>query len=658
MLGRKIMSNSYGADELKTLKGLLPVRERPGMYIGTTDIRGLHHLIWEIIDNSIDEASAGYANLIKVELLSEDRVRVTDNGRGIPVDFNEREGIRGIDMVFGRLHSGGKFDNTNYKASSGLHGVGASVVNALSEYLKCTVNRQGKSYQMLYELGNNKEKLENPVGIFSELGDTKEQGTIVEFKPDPTVFPELVFDLEVVKNRLKQLAYLNPGVTLVIRDCRVPEPLEFKYKTEGGIVEYVKDLNLNKKDPIGNIIYLNKDCAIANKLLNNEMVNINVQVALQYCKGSVTSDSIYTFANGVNTIEGGTHLEGFSQRLTFILNELAAEKKVFKKEEKFSGDDVRIGLTAVIYVKHPNPQFEGQTKSKLGSADARTAVSQTMTEDLKRYLLEYPEDLKLILEKCVHSFKTRKNIEAYKETQRNNPLDGLNIASKLADCRSKDANISELYIVEGDSAGGSAKQGRDSFFQAILPLRGKILNVERVDKDKAYENNEINSLIRAIGTGLNEDFNIEKARYHKVVIMTDADIDGAHIRTLLLTFFFRYLRGLIDAGYIYFAQPPLYKVQLGRNIKYAYSDEELETIKSEMNGKPSIQRYKGLGEMDAEQLWETTMDPKGRTLLRATLVDAEKADETFSMLMGEDVPPRREFITENAKYVTNLDNIG
>jgi DNA gyrase subunit B len=575
----------------------------------------------------------------------------------MPVDINHKSNRTGIDMIFSILHAGGKFDGSNYKASSGLHGVGASVVNALSEYLVARVKRNNKLYQVRYEIGLHPETAVEPHAELQIIGDAQGTGTVVEFKPDASIFLEGVeFDYDIVRNRLKQLSYLNPNIRLNLIDSRLSHPRSESFCTEGGIAEYIKDLNANK-NPIGKILYFNYDYIQPKKegYIEKEYT-INVQVALQY-NDSSNEPFILSFANGVNTVDGGHHVYGFESQLTRIINIYTdehnlREKNKLKKDDRFEGADVKEGLVAIVYVKHPDPQFEGQTKAKLGSADARTAVSGAMTQEFTRFLDNNPQDANLIVNKCIQALRRRRMVS---KINLSDPLDNLGFASKLADCRSKDPSQSELYIVEGDSAGGSAKQGRDSRYQAILPLRGKVLNVEKVDWGRALKNNEINSLMTAIGTGVSDKFDINKARYHKIVIMTDADVDGAHIRILLLTFFFRKLIGLIEHGYIYFAQPPLYKVQQGKQIRYAYQEEQLEQYKKELGGKPQIQRYKGLGEMDASQLWDTTMDPKTRTLLQVTMEDAVLADDIFTKLMGEDVPPRKDFIVENAKYVHDLD---
>ena len=632
------MEEHYGASNIQVLEGLEAVRKRPGMYIGTTGPRGLHHLVWEIVDNGIDEALAGYANEINVEILKGEIIRVTDNGRGIPVDIHPKTGKSALETVFTVLHAGGKFDGKSYKVSGGLHGVGASVVNALSEWLDVTVYKDGKQYHQLYHRGHPDKDIEC-------LGDTDKTGTVVTFKADDLIFTDddaKVYDYETLRTRCQQLAFLNKGIRITITDHRTENGPHNEYHYEGGIIEYVRFLNSNKEKLHEDIIYV-----------DDTVDNITVEVAMQY--NSSYTQNIYSFTNNIHTHEGGTHEEGFRLTLTRVLNKYATDNKFFKKDESFTGDDVREGLTAIISVKHPNPQFEGQTKTKLGNSEVRAITSQIVGAALDKFLLEHPNDAKIIIEKAQLASRARIAAKKAREATRKTPLNSLDFASKLADCRCKDPERAELYLVEGDSAGGSAKQGRESEFQAILPLRGKVLNVEKARLDRALSNNEILSMIQGIGTGIGEEFDITKARYHKIVIMTDADVDGAHIRILLLTFFYRYMRGLVEAGYVYSACPPLYRIQAGKKIDYAYSDEELEVLKKVYPPKAPIQRYKGLGEMDPEQLWETTMDPEQRTLLRVTLSDAMEADQIFSMLMGDEVDPRREFIQENAKYVNNLD---
>lgn len=627
----------YGAENIKILEGLEAVRKRPGMYIGSTGPRGLHHLVWEIVDNSIDEAMAGHATTILVELEPGDIVRVEDDGRGIPTGIHPKSGKAAVETILTTLHAGGKFDSDSYKVSGGLHGVGASVCNALSDWLEVTVYQNGNIYQQEYKQGA-------PLYDLKIVGESKKTGTTMRFHADKEIFTEtIVYDYETIRARLQQIAYLNRGISITIRDVRGKEPTENTYKYDGGISEYVEFLNSGKELIHKEIISFEA-----------EMEGIIAEVAMQYNTGYNTS--LYSFANNINTHEGGTHEEGYRSTLTRLLNNYGRDKNIFKKDEALTGEDTREGLTAIISVKHPDPQFEGQTKTKLGNSEVRRIVAQITSDGLERFMNENPASAKTIIEKALLASRARLAAKKAREaTRRKNPLDSLGFASKLADCRTKDPAASEIYIVEGNSAGGSAKQGRDSEFQAILPLRGKVLNVEKTRLDKILANKEIISMIQAFGTGIGDEFEIGKARYHKVIIMTDADVDGAHIRTLLLTFFYRYMKELVDSGYIYIAQPPLYKVQFGKKILYAYSDQELQGYIATNDSKPTIQRYKGLGEMNAEQLWETTMDPEARTLLRVTLEDAIEADKVFSMLMGDEVDPRRDFIETNAKYATNVD---
>lgn len=630
----------YGSSNIQILEGLEAVRKRPGMYIGSTGPRGLHHLVWEIVDNSIDEALAGYCTHIEVEILPNNLVRVTDNGRGIPVDTIAKTGESAVEAVFTILHAGGKFDGSSYKVSGGLHGVGASVVNALSEFLEVVIKRDGHIYRQEYQRGHRIHKIET-------IGDSEETGTQVTFKPDIEIFKEgVVYDYETLRVRLQQCAFLNKGLKISLTDQRNPEQIRsVHYCYEGGIKEYVSYLNKSKAPIHSTIIYV-----------SGKDENIEVEMALQYTEDY--NSNIYSFINNIYTPEGGTHEEGFRTSLTRILNSYGKQANLFRKDESFSGEDVREGLTAIISCRHPDPQFEGQTKAKLGNTEVRRITSQILLDGMDVFLKENPNVAKQIIEKAVIASRARIAAKKAREaTRRKSPLESLGFASKLADCRSKDPALSEIYIVEGDSAGGSAKQGRDSEFQAILPLRGKVLNVEKARLDKVLGNKEIISMIQAFGTGIGDDFNIVQARYHKVVIMTDADVDGAHIRTLLLTFFYRFMKPLVEQGYIYIAQPPLFKIVYGKRVEYAYTDEELQKILETFpkSAKPTLQRYKGLGEMNPEQLWETTMDPKARTLLQVGLDDAIEADTIFSMLMGDDVEPRREFIEENAVYVENLD---
>ncbi len=631
-------NNNYDSSNIQILEGLEAVKKRPGMYIGSTGPRGLHHLVWEIVDNSIDEALAGEATKISVEILEDNVIKVEDDGRGIPVDIHPKTGQPAVETILTTLHAGGKFDNNSYKVSGGLHGVGASVVNALSKWMEVEIHKDGRWYTQRFEKGFKKTELK-------DQGPTNKSGTIIWFKADPEVFKETTqYDYETLRNRIQQLAFLNKGIEISIADLRKKnEPIHNTYRYDGGIVEYVHHLNRAHEVLHEKVIYC-----------EGEVDNIVVEIAMQY--NNAYQSNIFSFTNNINNVEGGTHEEGFRASLTRTLNNYGKNNNLFKKDEILVGEDAREGLTCIISVKHPDPQFEGQTKSKLGSTEVRKIVSNILTEDLGRFLLENPNDAKIIIEKALMASRARLAAKKAREaTRRKSPLDGLGFASKLADCRSKDPTKSEIYIVEGDSAGGSAKQGRDSEFQAILPLRGKVINVEKARLDKVLSNKEILSMIQAFGTGIGEEFNVDNSRYHKIIIMTDADVDGAHIRTLLLTFFFRQMKPLIEKGYIYIALPPLYKIQQGKKIAYVYSDEELQEKLQELGPRASVQRYKGLGEMNAEQLWETTMNPNKRTLLQVTMEDALEANEVFSMLMSDEVAPRREFIEKNAVYVQNLD---
>ncbi|MBS2967216.1 DNA topoisomerase (ATP-hydrolyzing) subunit B [Metabacillus sp. KIGAM252] len=636
---KQMEEQAYDENQIQVLEGLEAVRKRPGMYIGSTSARGLHHLVWEIVDNSIDEALAGYCDEINVIIEEDNSITVTDNGRGIPVGIHEKMGRPAVEVIMTVLHAGGKFGGGGYKVSGGLHGVGASVVNALSTLLEVKVHRDGKIHYQRFERGV-------PQGDLEIIGETEKTGTIIHFVPDTEIFTETIeYDYDTLANRLRELAFLNRGINIVIEDKR-ENKRKNAYHYEGGIKSYVEHLNRTKEVIHEEPVYL-----------EGEKDGITIEIALQYNEGYTSS--IYSFANNIHTYEGGTHEAGFKTALTRVINEYARKQNVFKDNDaNLSGEDVREGITAIVSIKHPDPQFEGQTKTKLGNSEARTVTDSLFDQGFETFLLENPQVAKKIVEKGLMAARARMAAKKARElTRRKSALEISNLPGKLADCSSKDPSISELYVVEGDSAGGSAKQGRSRHFQAILPLRGKIINVEKARLDKILSNNEIRTIITALGTGIGEDFDIAKARYHKIVIMTDADVDGAHIRTLLLTFFYRYMREIIECGYIYIAQPPLYKIQQGKRIEYAYNDRELERILGELpqNPKPGIQRYKGLGEMNPEQLWETTMDPDTRTLLQVNLQDAIEADETFDILMGDKVEPRRNFIEENARYVKNLD---
>ncbi len=634
-----IQNGSYDENQIQILEGLEAVRKRPGMYIGSTSSRGLHHLVWEIVDNSIDEALAGFCNEINVVINPDNSITVKDNGRGIPVGIHEKVGRPAVEVIMTTLHAGGKFGGGGYKVSGGLHGVGASVVNALSTELTVQVEREGKIHVQKFERGV-------PKGELQIIGESDRTGTTITFKPDGEIFTEtLVYDYDILAVRLRELAFLNRGIKITIRDDR-EEGKSNEYHYEGGIKSYVEHLNRAREVLHEEPIYV-----------EGERDGISIEVALQYNDGFASN--IYSFANNIHTYEGGTHESGFKTALTRVINDYARKSGIFKEnDQNLTGEDVREGLTAIISIKHPDPQFEGQTKTKLGNSEARAITDNLFSEKMEKFMLENPSVARKIVEKGLMAARARAAAKKARElTRRKSALEISSLPGKLADCSSKDPSISEIYIVEGDSAGGSAKTGRDRHFQAILPLRGKILNVEKARLDKILGNQEIRNIITALGTGIGEDFDISKARYHKVVIMTDADVDGAHIRTLLLTFFYRYMRPIIEHGYIYIAQPPLYKVQQGKRVEYAYNDRELEKIMAELPAqpKPGLQRYKGLGEMNASQLWDTTMDPDTRTLLQVSLEAAIDADETFEMLMGDKVEPRRNFIEDNAVYVKNLD---
>ncbi len=636
--GMSVNHNTYDESQIQVLEGLEAVRKRPGMYIGSTSAKGLHHLVWEVVDNSIDEALAGYCTKIEVTVHEDNSITVVDNGRGIPVGIQEKMKRPAVEVVMTVLHAGGKFGGEGYKVSGGLHGVGVSVVNALSSSLIVTVKRDGHIHQQEYHRGVPQADLEI-------IGDTEETGTTIRFQPDPEVFTETtVYEYDTLLSRIRELAFLNKGIQMVLTDERTGHSETFKY--DGGIKEFVEYLNRNREKMHEQPIYVegSKD-------------NITCEIALQY--NDSYTENIYSFANNIHTHEGGTHESGFKSALTRIINDYARKMNLMKdNNSNLSGDDVREGLTAIISVKIPEPQFEGQTKTKLGNSEVRSIVESVFSEKFMEFLNENPMVSKKVVEKGMQASRAREAARRARElTRRKSALEVSSLPGKLADCSSKDAAHCELFIVEGDSAGGSAKQGRDRHFQAILPLKGKILNVEKSRLDKILSNAEIRAIITALGTGIGEDFDLEKARYHKIVIMTDADVDGAHIRTLLLTFFYRYMRKLIEAGYVYIAQPPLYKIERNKIVRYADSDKQKDEIIAEFGEgvKINVQRYKGLGEMNAEQLWETTMDPESRKMLQVSFDDAKMADDVFDTLMGDNVEPRRDFIQRHAKFVKNLD---
>ena len=634
-------AQEYGADQIQILEGLEAVRKRPGMYIGSTSSKGLHHLVYEIVDNAVDEALAGFCDTVKVYINEDNSITVRDNGRGIPVGINKKKGIPAVEVVFTILNAGGKFGGGGYKVSGGLHGVGASVVNALSTWLEVDIFHEGKIYRQRYERG----KVMYPLKI---VGDTDKRGTEVRFLPDPTIFEETVFDFSVLKQRLREMAFLTKGLKIVLKDKRPEENVALTFHYEGGIREYVEYLNKSKEVLYPQVIYC-----------EGKKGDVVVEVALQH--NDSYNEGVYSFVNNITTPEGGTHLAGFRSALTKTFNDYARKNKLLKdSEQNLTGDDIREGLVAIVSIKIPEPQFEGQTKQKLGNSEARGAVDSVVSEQLTYFLEQNPNVAKIICEKAVLAQRAREAARKARDlTRRKSALDGMSLPGKLADCSDKDPQNCEIYIVEGDSAGGSAKTARSRATQAILPLRGKILNVEKSRLDKILVNNEIRAMITAFGTGIHEDFDITKLRYNKIIIMTDADVDGAHIATLLLTFLYRFMPDLIKEGHVYLAQPPLYKVEKNKKVWYAYSDEELNKILTDIgrDGNNKIQRYKGLGEMDASQLWETTMDPEKRILLRVNMDDdaASELDMTFDTLMGDRVEPRREFIEANAKYVQNLD---
>ncbi|MFJ5766873.1 DNA topoisomerase (ATP-hydrolyzing) subunit B [Lysinibacillus sp. NPDC093210] len=633
-----LQDQAYEADQIQVLEGLEAVRKRPGMYIGSTSSKGLHHLVWEIVDNSIDEALAGFCTDISVTIEKDNWIRVEDNGRGIPVSIQEKMGKPAVEVIMTVLHAGGKFGGGGYKVSGGLHGVGASVVNALSIETIVQVHREGHIHEIKFERGQTKQAL-------TVIGETDHNGTTTRFKADPEIFKETtVYEFDILAHRIRELAYLNRGIRITIADEREDEIRSTTYHYEGGIRSYVEHLN-KSKEPIHEPIDV-----------LGEKDGISIEIAMQYNAGF--SSNIFSFANNINTYEGGTHESGFKTALTRVINDYARKNGLLKEADaNLTGEDVREGLTAIVSIKHPDPQFEGQTKTKLGNSEVSQITNALFSDGFERFMLENPTVARKIIDKGLMAARARVAAKKAREfTRRKSALEVSSLPGKLADCSSTNPAECEIYIVEGDSAGGSAKSGRDRHFQAILPLRGKILNVEKARLDKILSNAEIRAMITAFGTGIGEEFNLEKARYHKIIIMTDADVDGAHIRTLLLTFFFRFLRPLIDAGYIYIAQPPLYQVKQGKHVEYCYDDIALQEILGRLSSmpKPVVQRYKGLGEMNAEQLWDTTMDPEHRTLLQVELDDAIKANEAFERLMGDEVEPRRQFIEENAVYA-NLD---
>jgi DNA gyrase subunit B len=633
------MKQEYTAIKIKVLEGLEAVRKRPAMYIGSTDIHGLHHLVYEVVDNSVDEALAGHCTEVSVVIATDNTVTVTDNGRGIPVDMHPTEHKPAVEVVMTTLHAGGKFDSDSYKVSGGLHGVGVSVVNALSEWLEVDIWRGGTDYFQRYERGA-------PVTPLEERGSSHKTGTRVKFLADSEIFGEIDFGFETLAQRLRELAFLNKGLRIVLEDNRPEKPKKQEFEYEGGIVSFVQYIHKTKKPLTAEPIYI-----------HTEKDGVEVEVAMQYTEGYV--ENVFAFANNINTLEGGTHLAGFKAALTRTLNSYGQAQNLFKKDKfTLSGEDTREGLTAVISVKLAEPQFEGQTKTKLGNSEVKGIVEAIVKDSLTEHLEENPATGKLVVEKCCAAFRAREAARKARDlTRRKSALESASLPGKLADCSSRDPSISELYLVEGDSAGGSAKQARDRGFQAILPLRGKIINVEKTRLDKVLANEEVRTIITAVGTGIGDELDITKARYHKIVVMTDADVDGAHIRTLLLTLIYRQMKALITSGYIYIAQPPLYRLKKGKKEVYAYHDEDRDRVLQDWGGMEGvyIQRYKGLGEMNPEQLWETTMDPELRTLLKVDIQDAVEADRMFSILMGDQVEPRRAFIQENALSVKNLD---
>lgn len=631
-------TGKYDAAQIQVLEGLEAVRKRPGMYIGSTGSRGLHHLVYEIVDNSVDEALAGYCKTIKVTICKDNSIIVEDDGRGMPVDKHPKMGIPAVEVIHTVLHAGGKFGGGGYKVSGGLHGVGASVVNALSTHMEVEIKRNGKIYRQCYERGKTVKPLEI-------IGESKKTGSKTSFWPDPEIFETTVFDFDTLQHRLREMAFLNKGIKIIFKDEREGQKRNETFHYEGGIREFVKFQNQNKDAVHPDIIYFE----VAKE-------NCEVEVAMQYTENY--NELVMGYANNINTTDGGTHIVGFKSALTRTLNDYGKKAKILKENDSLSGEDVREGLTAIVSVKLEEPQFEGQTKAKLGNPDMRGFVETTTNENLTAFLEENPAQAKVIIEKCIKAARAREAARKARDlTRRKGALDSFSLPGKLADCSDKDPSVCEIFLVEGDSAGGSAKDGRDRKRQAILPLRGKILNVEKARLDKILNSEEIKNMITAFGCGIGDDFNIDKLRYHKIIIMTDADVDGAHIRTLLLTFFYRYMTPLIEGGYVYAAQPPLYQVKKGKDVYYTYSEPEQAKLMESLEGKPGkadIQRYKGLGEMDAEQLWDTTMDYNHRTLIQITIEDSAEADQTFSTLMGDKVPPRKKFIEDHAHYA-NLD---
>ena len=636
------MAGSYEASDIQVLEGLEAVRKRPGMYIGTTDVKGLHHLVWEIVDNAIDEALAGFCNHIEITIHKDNSITVVDNGRGIPVAIHPKTGISTVETVYTVLHAGGKFGGGGYKVSGGLHGVGASVVNALSSWVEVQVKREGKVYECKFENGGKTTKKLTEVGTC----DKDVSGTTVTFKPDPEIFDTDIYDYNTLKVRTRELAFLNKDLRLTLTDERVEPQLQESFLYEGGISEYVKYLNKGKTPIHEEIIHL-----------SGEEDGVFLEVAMQYNSGY--SDSIYSFVNNINTHDGGTHEEGVRRALTRIINNYARKNNILKeKDESLTGDDVKEGLTMIVSCKHPNPQFEGQTKGRLGNSEVRKIADSVFAEGFERFLLENPDEARIIVDKTMTAARARVAAKRARElTRRKSDLDPINFGGKLVDCKDKDPAVCEIFLVEGDSAGGSAIKGRDSMTQAILPLRGKILNVEKARLDKALSNEEIRTIITAFGTGIGDEFDLSKLRYHKIIIMTDADVDGSHIRVLLLTLFYRFFRPIVEAGHVYAAQPPLFCIKHGKTIKYVLNEQERDSYIASLNDntKYDVARMKGLGEMDAEELNETTMDINKRILRKITVEDLAEADAAFSRLMGEDVGPRREFIEENAVYVENLD---